>query len=64
MNKAEFIAEVRKRMALRQITAPEMADIAHMNVKTWYRNMKDPGMFRWEEIERMCKYIGLKISID
>jgi len=33
-------------------------------VKTWYRNMKDPGMFRWEEIERMCKYIGLKISID
>lgn len=64
MNHKEAVEEVRKRMRVRNISADEMADVCHVSVKTWYRNMNNSEMFRIGELERMCRYVGLKMKYE
>ena len=64
MSLKEFIEEIRKQMRMRNIKAEEMATVCHMSLKTWYRNMNNSEMFRVGELERMSRYVGMKISYE
>lgn len=49
-------------MNRKSVKADEIAAIAHMNVKTWYRTMKNPEMFRLGDLLRICRYLGIRVT--
>lgn len=64
MDLRELRGDIKKRMTILDVSAAEIAKIAGVSDKTWYRNFKDPGKFRVEELERACHYLGIKLNYE
>lgn len=64
MDLKELEGDIKKRMTILDVSAEEIADIAGVSVKTWYRNLKHMEDFRFGQLNKACHYLGIKINYE